>query len=131
MFDDRSPIYLQIAEQVRDDVVHGRLRADDPVMSTNAYARTFRINPATAAKGLQVLLDEGLLYQRRGIGTFVAPDARARLLHERRARFFREVVDPVVAEARAIGVPLAEVVAHLEAARDAHPPATGDAEVTP
>lgn len=98
MFDDRSPIYLQIAQQLEDDIVSGALGPDEPVWSTNQYATTFRINPATAAKGLQQLVDEGLLYKRRGLGMFVSPGACERLLRQRRERFVDEVVVPMLRE---------------------------------
>jgi GntR family transcriptional regulator len=113
MFDDRSPIYQQIADQIRTDVLRGALKEDEQVMSTNQYAAMFRINPATAAKGFQELVDEGTLYKRRGVGMFVTPGAREELRARRRATFFAEVVDPMVAEARAIGIPLSDVVDHL------------------
>jgi GntR family transcriptional regulator len=114
VFDDRSPIYLQIADKIKDDILSGSLREDEQVMSTNQYAAFYRINPATAAKGFHQLIDEGVLYKRRGVGMFVAPDARAKLLSQRRERFFAEVVDPVLAEARILGIPVAEVVRHIE-----------------
>ena len=113
MFDDRSPIYLQIANGIKNDVLSGTLKEDEQVMSTNQYAAFYRINPATAAKGFAALVDEGVLYKRRGIGMFVRPDARAKLLAQRRERFFAEVVDPMLAEARMIGVPVDEIVKHL------------------
>ncbi|WP_205856997.1 GntR family transcriptional regulator, partial [Phytoactinopolyspora endophytica] len=84
MFDDRSPIYYQIAEAIKNEILSGELGADEQVMSTNQYAAFYRINPATAAKGFAQLVDEGVLYKRRGIGMFVSPDARTRLLKERR-----------------------------------------------
>ncbi len=114
MFDDRSPIYRQIADRIKADVLHGVLGADEQVMSTNQYAAFYRINPATAAKAFQQLVEEGVLYRRRGLGMFVSPDARERLQQEHRERFFSDVVDPMVAEARAIGVPLREIVDRLE-----------------
>jgi DNA-binding transcriptional regulator YhcF (GntR family) len=83
-------------------------------MSTNQYAAFFRINPATAAKAFQQLVDDGILYKRRGIGMFVSPDARAALQAQHRERFFADVVDPMVAEARAIDIPLREIIARLE-----------------
>lgn len=110
LFDDGSPIYRQIAERIRTDVLNGVLEPDEQVMSTTQYAAHFRINPATAAKAFQQLVDEGVLYKRRGIGMFVSPDARERLRAEHRSRFFEDVVDPMVAEAIAIGIPLDEVV---------------------
>ena len=113
MFDDASPIYRQIADRIRADVLRGALAADEQVMSTTQYATHFRINPATAARAFQHLVDEGVLYKRRGVGMFVAPDARDRLLGQHRARFFEDVVDPMVAEARTVGIPLDDVVAHI------------------
>ncbi|HEY8471094.1 MAG TPA: hypothetical protein VIL37_00450 [Natronosporangium sp.] len=70
-------------------------------MSTNQYAAFYRINPATAAKGFHQLVEEGILHKRRGIGMFVSPGARQRLLTERRERFFADLVDPMVAHAPA------------------------------
>ncbi|MEU0094205.1 GntR family transcriptional regulator [Kribbella sp. NPDC006257] len=116
MFDDRSPIYLQIADQIKNDIVTGALAEDEQVMSTNQYAAFYRINPATAAKGFAQLVDEGVLYKKRGIGMFVSPNARDLLRTGRQGSFFTEVVDPMIREAQAIGVPLKDVVAHIEKA---------------
>jgi GntR family transcriptional regulator len=113
VFDGRDPIYLQIADQVRDDVVSGALAEEEQVMSTTQYATTYRINPATAAKAFALLVDEGVVYKRRGVGIFVSPGARERLIARRRERFFADVVEPVAAEARMLGVPLEDVVARL------------------
>ena len=110
LFDDSSPIYRQIADQIRDDVISGVLAEEEQVMSTNQYAAFHRINPATAAKAFQQLVDEGVLYKRRGIGMFVAADAPERLRAERRARFFDDVLAPAIAEAERLGIPLDDVV---------------------
>lgn len=114
-FEGREPIYLQIADQIRADVLRGVLGEEEQVMSTTQYATAYRINPATAAKAFAELVDEGTLYKRRGVGMFVAPGARERLRAQRRERFFTEVVDPVAAEARVLGIPLDDVVARLRA----------------
>ncbi len=113
MFDGRDPLYVQIADQIRDDVLSGALSEQEQVMSTTQYATTFRINPATAAKAFAELVDEGVLYKRRGIGMFVAPGARDQLLAQRRASFFADVVDPVLDQARVLGIGVDEVVARL------------------
>src|SRR3954470_8034519 len=112
-FDDRSPIYLQIADGIKNDVLSGVLEEDQQVMSTNQYAAFYRINPATAAKGFAQLVDEGVLYKKRGIGMFVSPHAREKLRTERRERFFTEVVDPMLAEAKRVGIEIDEIVRHL------------------
>lgn len=114
MFDERSPIYQQIADQIKDDIVSGALKEEEQVMSTNQYAAFYRINPATAAKGFQLLTEEGILYKKRGIGMFVSAGARGTLLQSRRDRFFEEVVDRMVEEAQQIGVPMADILKHIE-----------------
>ena len=113
MFDDRSPIYLQIAERIKEEILSGALPEGHQVMSTNQYAAFYRINPATAAKGFHQLIDEGVLYKRRGIGMFVSPDAQEKLRADRRQKFFSDVVAPMVVEARALGIPLEEIIHHL------------------
>ena len=113
MFDERSPIYLQIADGIKNDILSGALKEGEQVMSTNQYAAFYQINPATAAKGFAQLVDEGVLFKKRGIGMFVSPDARDKLRTERRERFFAEVVDPMIGEARMLGVPIEEIVKHL------------------
>ena len=82
MFDGPEPIFLQIAQMIRAQVLAGELAEEEQVMSTTQFATTFRINPATAAKAFAGLVDEGDLYKRRGLGMFVAPGARERLLAE-------------------------------------------------
>jgi GntR family transcriptional regulator len=114
VFDDRSPIYQQIADGIKNDIVSGVLGEEEQVMSTNQYAAFYRINPATAAKGFQLLTDEGILYKKRGIGMFVSPQAKGMLLEQRRERFFEEVVDKMAAEAKVIGIPVMDIVKRLE-----------------
>ncbi|MCC5947836.1 MAG: GntR family transcriptional regulator [Nitriliruptoraceae bacterium] len=113
MFDDRRPIYRQIAERIRAEVLSGSLGEDEQVMSTTQYATHFRINPATAAKAFAELVDEGVLYKRRGVGMFVAPGARETLRAHRRARFVAEVLDPMIDEADAIGLDPAHLVERI------------------
>ena len=112
-FDDRSPIYQQIAEQIEDEILRGDLPVDGQVMSTNQYAAFYRINPATAAKGFQQLVADGILYKKRGIGMFVSPGAPEKLRARRRERFFAEVVDPMLAEAALVGLSVDDVVARI------------------
>jgi GntR family transcriptional regulator len=114
VFDDRSPIYRQIADRIKADVLNGVLDGDEQVMSTNQYAAFYRINPATAAKAFQQLVDEQVLYKKRGIGMFVSPAARDALRAQRRETFFADVVDPMVSEARAVGIPVADIIARIE-----------------
>ena len=120
MFSDDVPIYRQIGDRIRADIVTGTLGADQQVMSTNQYASFYGINPATAAKAFQELIEEGLLYKRRGVGMFVSPEARATLLAQRRERFFDEHVAPMIAEAQALGIDLDDVADQVRAAARAN-----------
>ena len=113
MFDGTEPIYIQIADQIRADIIAGRLNAGDQVMSTTQYATTYRINPATAAKAFAELVAEGILYKQRGVGMFVADGAPERLRAERRNAFFADRLDPVLAEARMLGIEPADLLAYI------------------
>ncbi len=119
MIDDGRALFLQIAESVEDSIVDGSLAEETRAPSTNELAAFHRINPATAAKGITMLVDKGVLYKRRGIGMFVAAGARDNLLRERRTAFADRFVEPLLAEARTLGLgpdDLAELIrerAHL------------------
>ena len=127
MFDDRTPIYRQIADEIRDQLLSGGLATGDQVMSTTQYSTFHRINPATVAKAFQQLVDEGLLEKRRGIGMFVSEGASERLRAERRAAFVDDVVGPMMAEAQRLGISTDDV---LEAIRAVASTSTSTAATT-
>ncbi|GHF06906.1 GntR family transcriptional regulator [Pseudolysinimonas yzui] len=102
--DESRPIFQQIAEQIENDIIAGALPEETQVPSTNEFAAFLRINPATAGKGVGLLVDAGVLYKKRGIGMFVASGARARLIAERRDRFREQYIAPLLAEAHKLGI---------------------------
>ncbi|MDQ0734493.1 GntR family transcriptional regulator [Arthrobacter agilis] len=104
MIEEGKPLFVQIAEQVEDSIVDGSIAEEAQAPSTNELAAFYRINPATAAKGVNMLVDKGVLYKRRGIGMFVATGARELLLTERRNGFALRYVQPLLVEARKIGL---------------------------
>ena len=107
--DDGRPIFLQIAEQIESDIVSGVLAEEAQVPSTNEFAAFHRINPATAGKGVNLLVDEGILYKKRGIGMFVAEGSRARLVAKRREQFTSQYVRPLLEEAAKLGISSAQL----------------------
>ncbi|NLO36794.1 MAG: GntR family transcriptional regulator [Clostridiaceae bacterium] len=109
---DRS-IYLQIAEQIEDQILQQGLREDEQVPSTNQLAALYRINPATAAKGIALLADEGILYKQRGIGMFVAAGARKQILAKRQRDFFARYVEPMLLEAEHLNIEPEEINAYI------------------
>jgi DNA-binding transcriptional regulator YhcF (GntR family) len=126
VIEEGKPIFLQIAESVEDAIVGGSLAEEDRAPSTNELAAFHRINPATAAKGVNVLVDAGILYKQRGIGMFVATGARAQLLASRRAAFAERYVDPLLAEARTLELSAADLTRLIqdraaEAANEGNP----------
>jgi len=113
VIDDGRPLFLQIAETIEDSILDGTLAEDSQAPSTNELAAFYRINPATAAKGVAVLTDKGVLLKRRGIGMFVAAGSRALLLAERRTAFARRYIDPLITEARTLGLDTEDLTALL------------------
>jgi DNA-binding transcriptional regulator YhcF (GntR family) len=113
VFDGPEPIYIQIAQMIRAQVLAGELKEEEQVMSTTQFATTFRINPATAQKAFAGLVDEGVLYKRRGLGMFVAPGARERLLDDHRKSYFEEVLAPALQQADILGISTDDVVAYV------------------
>ena len=111
--DEGAPLFVQVAERLAEEIADGGLGEGDQVPSTNELAAYYRINPATAAKGIGMLTDDGLLEKRRGIGMFVAAGARARLLAGRRKRFAERYVEPLVAEASRLGISADELAAMI------------------
>jgi len=104
VIEEGRALFLQIAESVEESIVDGSLPEDTRAPSTNELAAFYRINPATAAKGVNMLVDKGVLVKRRGIGMFVAVGARDQLLAERRSAFADRFITPLLAEARTLGL---------------------------
>ena len=100
---DKS-IYLQIAEQIEDNILQNILEEEGQAPSTNQLAVLYRINPATAGKGINILVDSGILYKRRGIGMFVATGAREQIRKKRIDMFYENYVQPLLNEARRLGI---------------------------
>lgn len=101
---DQSLIYLQIAQMLEDDILRGVYREEEQVPSTNELARAYNINPATAAKGINLLVGDGILYKRRGIGMFVAPGAEDKVKEKRRAAFYDGFIKPLVKEGASLSL---------------------------
>ena len=111
--DESRPIFQQIAEQIENDIIAGVLPEESQVPSTNEFAAFHRINPATAGKGVNLLVDTGILYKKRGIGMFVAEGA-ARLVADRRDQFRDQYVAPLLAEAAKLGITREQLAAMIQ-----------------
>ncbi|MEK4512592.1 GntR family transcriptional regulator [Paenibacillus sp. FSL K6-2524] len=115
--DDGRPIFLQIAEKIEDDIIEGRLPEESQVPSTNQFAAFYQINPATAAKGVNMLVDQEILYKKRGIGMFVAEGARVVLIEKRKEQFYEQYIVTMINEAAKLGITtrqLSEMISRME-----------------
>ena len=114
LINENRPIFVQIAERIENDIIAGELAEETQVPSTNQFASFYQINPATAAKGVNLLVDQGILYKKRGLGMYVAPGARAKLLEKRREQFFEQYVVPMLQEAEKLGITMEQVTEMLQ-----------------
>lgn len=113
MLSGNGPIFLQVAERLADDIINGTYAEDACVPSTNDYAAFYQISPITAAKGINMLVEQGVLYKMRGIGMFVAADAGERLRAQRRATFLEQHLTPLLREAQLLGIDRGELTAMI------------------
>lgn len=111
-------IYIQIKEMIESDILRDILLEEERVPSTNELAKLYAINPATAAKGVNLLVDEGILYKKRGIGMFVAAGAKMRIMEKRKKHFYDDYVRKLMAEAGSLGITKKELIAMIEEAKD-------------
>lgn len=111
-------IYLQISEMIENDILRDILREEERVPSTNELAKLYTINPATAAKGINILVENGILYKRRGIGMFVSEGAKGKILGSRKNAFYDNYVRTLVEEAKSLGITKKELIAMIERERD-------------
>lgn len=110
---DKS-IYIQIAEIIENEIILGNLNEDEQAPSTNQFAKIYNINPATARKGLNLLVDEGILYKKRGIGMFVSKGAREKIIKKRQEEFYKEVLPEIVKEIDLLEIGLDEMVEKIK-----------------
>ncbi len=107
---EQKSIYLQICEMIETDILRGILLEEERVPSTNELARLYTINPATAAKGINLLVDQGILYKKRGIGMFVATGAADKIRTRRKEVFQKTKLFQFLQEAKSLGITKEELV---------------------
>ena len=116
ILNDQSLIYLQIARMLEDDILRGIYQEEEQVPSTNELARGYNINPATAAKGINMLVAEGIVDKKRGSGMFVSPGAGDTVKQKRKAAFYDGFVKPLVKEGTAISLTGEELLSMVDRA---------------
>ncbi|MBO1001795.1 GntR family transcriptional regulator [Pseudogracilibacillus auburnensis] len=113
VFNADKPIYIQIRELIEDQIINKQLKEDDQAPSTNQLVNFYKINHATVSKGINQLVEEGILYKKRGIGMFVAEGAREKLLHNRRESFIEDHIVTLVQEANKLEITVEEIMTYI------------------
>ena len=98
------PIYIRIVEGIKDAILNGELREDSQIPSTTYLSREYKINIATVNKAMNILVDEDLVYKKRGIGMFVKAGAKEKLIAKRRETFKDYYIKTTMIEAKRLGL---------------------------
>ncbi|WP_028530766.1 GntR family transcriptional regulator [Paenibacillus sp. HW567] len=109
-FDDNLPIFQQVAHLIEDDILNGTFRVDEQILSVAQFSQLFQINPATVVKGIGLLVNEEILYKKRGLGMFVTADAKEKIQLKRRDRFYKELLSDLLNEANKLGLTIEEII---------------------
>lgn len=109
---DKS-IYIQVSEMIENGILTGNLKEDEQAPSTNQFAKIYNINPATARKGLNLLVEEDILYKKRGIGMFVSKGAQKKIIKKRQSTFYKEVLPKIIEEANRLEISLDEIINYI------------------
>jgi DNA-binding transcriptional regulator YhcF (GntR family) len=113
-FNSEKPIYMQLAEALEDDILKGIFQEETQVPSTTEISINFKINPATAGKGINMLVDEEILYKKRGVGMFVSSGAKEKILQKRKDVFYNNFVLSLLEEASKLNIPKEEIIFMIE-----------------
>mgnify|MGYP002543688817 FL=1 len=113
-FDDDRPIFIQIAEMLQDSILSGAYPEESQIPSITEFAVSCKINPATALKGINILVDEGLIYKKRGLGMFVSQGAQEKLRAKRKESFYLDYIVPLLQEAARLGLDKQDLQSMLE-----------------
>lgn len=112
-YDDERPLFVQISEGIEDAILSGAFPEESQVPSTTELSVTYKINPATALKGVNLLVDNGILYKKRGIGMFVTNGAKEQLRSKRKLEFYTSFLVPMITEADRIGITREDIITML------------------
>ena len=113
-FNNDKPIYIQLAEGLEDAILSGSFQEDTQIPSTTEISVNYKINPATALKGINMLVDDGIVYKKRGLGMFVSTSAKEKILEKRKVAFFENYITALVSEARKLSISKEDILNMLE-----------------
>jgi DNA-binding transcriptional regulator YhcF (GntR family) len=113
-FDNEKPIFQQLAEELEDSILKGIYKEETQIPSTTEIAVKLKINPATANRGVNMLVDEGIIYKRRGVGMYVASGAREKIAAKRKNAFFNVFILPLLEESENLDITKDDIIAMIK-----------------
>lgn len=109
-----KPIFIQIAEQLEDSIFTGVFPEETKIPSTNEISALLNINPHTVLKGMNILVDEEIIYKKRGLGMFVKTGAVEKIRKKRQGQFYDQFVAALIEEAEKLKMTKEEIIALIE-----------------
>lgn len=116
-FNSEIPIYLQISQSIEDDIIKGVFPEETQIPSTTEISVNLKINPATVAKGFNLLVDEGVIYKKRGVGMFVREGAKGKLIEKRKEAFYKNYVVRLLEEAKKLDISIHDIIKMIEGSK--------------
>jgi len=113
-FDDNKPIFMQVREEIEDQILNDQLKEGEQAPSTNQLVNFYKINHVTVSKGITQLVDDGILYKKRGVGMFVAEGAKRKLIQKRKEAFVDDYVLRLVQEANKLEISENEIISLIK-----------------
>lgn len=117
--DESLPIYMQIAQFIEDEILNNHFKPEDKVPSTNEFSKMMQVNPATAGKGLNDLVDQKILYKKRGLGMYVTTEAKEIIIRKRRQVFSQQLLPSLLQEAKRLDISVENLIAMIKEEHDA------------
>lgn len=114
LLDQEKPIFIQIADGIEDGILTGSFPEESQIPSITEFSVNYKINPATALKGINLLVEENIIFKKRGVGMFVAEGAVKKLRKKRQNQFYEHYVSKLIEEARRLGISGDEIIAMVE-----------------
>lgn len=121
VFNEDTPIYLQLRRHIEELILNGHLKEEEAIPSIRIMARDYSINPLTVGNALSALMEEGILYKKRGVGIFVTPGARQQIIINRSGDFIEEKLKPILQMARQLELPrdnIQEIINEIYGGKD-------------
>lgn len=112
--DQEKPIFIQIAETIEDGILTGAYQENEQIPSITEFSVNYKINPATALKGINILVDESIIFKKRGVGMFVAEGAVKKLKDKRQNQFYNNYISTMIEEAKRLGITSDDIIAMVE-----------------